>query len=449
MALPGAEEIWLAAERIVRESPAAETVVVVEGCEDRFVRFAESGPTQNADRARLEVTIAARMRSPDGFQEARVTCASLAPAATRAALARALEFARCAPPNSELLPCGGPVEVPESARVRPTADHSFQEKAAWISTALGLAREHALAPAGLARTSTLSRTLVNSAGRSVQGFESRASFAMTATGASGSGAAQRFCANVDEIDAEQLARRAVDTARRAQHPRPIAPGRYAVVLAPAAVSALLLFMSYQGFGARETSEGTSFLTGRVGERLFAPEFELEDDVANVAMPGIPFDFEGSPRRRVALVERGSLAPPVTDRYWAKRLGVLNSGHATAALHTPKASNLAVGCGTATTEQLVAGLDKGLFVNQFHYTNLSDPRDLRLTGMTRNGTFLIERGELGAPVQNLRFTESLVEALGRVTACGAQPEIAAALFSGHVSTPSVCIRDFQFTSSTPF
>ena len=446
---------------IVEGSPAEQTEATLECVEDRFVRFAEVGPTQSADREAYQLSIRVRLASPDGkrgpfggWREAAASCGTIDPQSARAALERALTLAELAEPNGELVPMGGPVEVRETAAERPTQDHTFREKVEWVARALEACEERDLAPSGLVQTTAQSRTLVNSLGRAVHGARSRAAFALTATsagGEGGSGRAQAIVSNVERIDAGGVIRRAVSAAVRSRAPMAIDPGEFTVVLEPAAVSALLLFATYHGFGARELHERSSFLCGRLEERVFPSALTVRDDALNEVYPGFAFDGEGSPRRRIALIDAGVLRGPVTDERWAKKLGLANTGHAVPqpSPDGPAARNLVVAPGHESQEQLVAGVRRGLLVSQFHYTNMIEPRELTLTGVTRNGTFLIEDGRITHPVKNLRFTHSLVEALRHVTGIGNRPEVAGALFDGEVVAPALRIEGFRFTSTTGF
>jgi PmbA protein len=433
--------------RIVEASDADETEVTIDLLSEGFVRFAEIGPTQNADRRAISVAIRTRFREGGGFSEARAVAGSPEEGDWRAALARALELARISPPNEEACPLEGAVEVPATRGDRATIAHGFTEKAAWIRRALAACAERRLAPAGLIRTFGISRTIVNSEGRAVYGEFSRGQFALTATGAEGSGMASVSVPHVEDLDAEGVIERAVEKATRAQDPQPLEAGEYCVILEPAAVSSILLFAGYCGFGAREVEEKSSFLCGRIGERTFAPELTIRDDVLDPAAPGLPFDGEGNLRQRVVLVDRGTPLGPVTDRIHARKGGVPCTGHATPQpnVQGPIAENLVVECGSRSIEELIAGVERGLLITQFHYTNMIEPRDLTLTGMTRNGTFLIEKGEVKHAVNNLRFTHSLARALHDVSGIGDRAVAASALFDGEIVTPALRIEGFRFTS----
>jgi len=453
--LLGGERALEVARRVVAASSAAETEVTIESEVESFVRFADVGPTQCADRERVSLAVRVREREPGGgYREARATTGSLAERDWRAALERAAALARHAPVDDEAQPLGGPVSVAARTPDAATLAHPFEEKARWVREALAACRGAALVPAGLLQTSGVSRALASSTGRSVHDTAARAFASLTAfdaSGSGGSGIGERVAGAVGDLDPERVVARAVEKARRSAGPRELPAGEYTVVLEPLAVSSLLLFAAYQGFGAREVEEQSSFLCGRIGERVFAPDLTVLDDAANRVYPGLAFDGEGTPRSRVVLIDAGVPRGPVTDPRYAKKLGLACTGHASPqpSPRGPDVANLFVEPGAASAADLVAGIERGLLVTQLHYTNMIEPRELTLTGMTRNGTFWIEGGEVRHAVRNLRFTDSLVRALGAVSGIGRELEAAGALFHGEVVTPALRVEGFRFTSTTDF
>ena len=448
------DEALAVAQALIARSPADETEVTVTSLEERFVRFAGVGPTQSADREQIECAVRVRMRAGEALREARATAGSVEPSALDSALQRALALAKIAEPDTDAVPLAGTVSVPETATVRPTSDHTFREKATWVRTAVEACRSHDFAPAGLVQTTTATRALANSAGRAVSGATNRASFALTASGPpehGGGGYASQITSNAEAIDAEAVVQRAVEKAVASRQPKVLPPGEYSVVLEPEAVASLMLFPTYCGFGAQEVHEESSFLCDRMGESVFPESLTVVDDAHGEENPGFLFDGEGSPRQCKTLIDRGRLTGPVTDARWARRMKLENSGHGAAQPSTagPRPRNLCVKPGSSSLAELVQGMDYGLLVTQLHYANLIEPRELTLTGMTRNGTFLVERGQIVGAIRNLRFTQSLVKALERVTDVGNQVRLAGALFDGEVATPALRIDGFRFTSATAF
>ncbi|MFT4648277.1 MAG: PmbA protein [Planctomycetota bacterium] len=441
-------------QSLVAQSPTEETEVSLTCVEDRFVRYGAEGPTQNADREKYEVAFRVRVPVDGQLREARATAGSIDPDDMRAALERALVLAHHADPVGDRPGLGGPVQIVGSALQRPTQDHTFREKCHWIVQAREAAQAKGLLSAGLIQTTALTRTLVNSAGRVAHGSSARAAFSVTAYegGESGVAASSEIVdANVDKLDVTTAIRKTVDRADASRNPQPVEAGEHTVVLQPSAVSSLLLGMSYGGFGAQEYHESRSPLCGRVGERMFPDGLCITDDPLHELYPGIPFDGEGSPTGRVDLLRHGAFTGPVTDAHWAARLGLANTGHGQPQPSTqgPRPTHLVMSPGHQNTEQLVAGVEEGLLISQFHYTNVIDPREWLFTGMTRGGTFRIRDGKVCEPVHNLRFTQSLVEAFKRVRGIGSQLQVTGALFGGEVLCPALCIDGFRFTSTTAF
>jgi len=223
-----------------------------------------------------------------------------------------------------------------------------------------------------------------------------------------------------------------------------------VLLEPPAVSGLLDWLGYIGFGGKQFNEGTSFLTGRLGERIMGPGVTIYDDYAEIAGMGLAHDFEGVPRQRVELVKDGVATGVIHDRQSAARAGAESTGHASPPDSDlgPMCLNLAMAPGEATREEMIASMDRGLVVTRFHYLNgLLDTRRALFTGMTRDGTFLVEKGQVSGAVENLRFTESMLEAFSRIAAIGRERQ-SLGTWAGRGATctvPPILIRDFHFNS----
>ncbi len=318
-----------------------------------------------------------------------------------------------------------------------------------VAGVLSLAGSRRLEAAGYVLSEVSMSAIHNSAGLSAfhQGTQAEAAVTMRRRGpageTSGYGAAAAWRAG--EIALGEMAAAVANKAIWGGPPRRLPPDEYTVVLEPLAVAELLLFLS-EGFNARSVLEEDSFLTGRLGQTLFSPLLTLADDVSHPLQRGVPFDGEGWPRRPVTLVDQGRVAALVADRATAVRMGIAPTGHG---LPIPNAegampANLVLTPGTHSNEALVAGCERGILVTRFWYCRPVDPGTLTVTGLTRDGTFLIENGRVTGRLADLRWNQSLLEAFARLEAVGSRPAVVP-LEGITVVTPALRIPRFRFVS----
>ncbi|HUQ63045.1 MAG TPA: TldD/PmbA family protein [Acidimicrobiales bacterium] len=223
----------------------------------------------------------------------------------------------------------------------------------------------------------------------------------------------------------------------------IEPGEYEVVLGPRCVADIVGFLGAYGFNAKAHAESRSFV--RVGERQLDASLGLFDDVADPRALGIPFDAEGTPKRRVDLVRAGTVEGLLHDRRTARLAGTESTGHAIVGGESfgPMASNLFLeGLGAQSIDQVVGGVERGLYVSDFWYTRVIDPKSLVVTGLTRNGTFLIENGAVTKAISNLRFTQSYADALAPGAVLGTGDD--GRLVDSSTFVPSLRLAAWRFT-----
>jgi predicted Zn-dependent protease len=236
-------------------------------------------------------------------------------------------------------------------------------------------------------------------------------------------------------------------ADRGQGAGHVDPGTYPVVLMPLAVGEMVEMLSYMGFGAKDVLNGESFFVDRQGKPVAAPIVSTVDDVAHPRSLGPAFDMEGVWRQRVAIIDGGVANQPVYDTRTAAEAGTTTTGHASGSQeYGPYPANLHIVPGDQTTDGLVAGIERGLLVRRFWYVNVVNQRETILTGMTRDGLFLIEDGAVKRPVHNLRFTQNVLDGLSGCSGVGAD---LACLSSGGGSllAPALRLDAFSFTSAT--
>jgi predicted Zn-dependent protease len=270
-------------------------------------------------------------------------------------------------------------------------------------------------------------------------------------GEQGSGHAERVSFDVGDIDGDEVAREAVDKALRNVNQTTLPPGEYDVVFQEYAVADILDFFAYLSFGAQAYQEKRSFMAGRLGERVMGENIDIWDDgLARDTAPN-PFDWEGVPRQRVDFVERGVARDVVWDSYCAgKETDRASTGHALPAGNTfgPVPSNMFLATGDATLDDMVASTKRGVWVSRFWYTRPVHPLNVVVTGMTRDGTFLIEDGKITSPIRNLRFTQSYLEAMNRVEAIGKTSMLCQAI-AGVSRVPALKIRGWAFTGVSEY
>lgn len=351
-------------------------------------------------------------------------------------------------PRTEL----GVVAVPPAPSSR---DATPQDRASRLAPVFARATDARLVVSGTLETTYFEAAVVTSAGQEIAGEAAYAStrlFVLAPDGASGfAGAMHR---ELDSLDLDALATRAIDRCVRSASPKALPPGRYDVVIEPAAVAELLEWLNVTGFGAHEVENGSSFLAGREGQQITGERITVVDDAPEAARAGlgVPFDREGTPTRRMTLLERGIARRPVTDRLHAARVGSESTGHAAVRIDGelgPSAKSLRLLPGTDPADGLVRGLDGGLLISRFHYVNgMLDPRRGLMTGTTRDGTFWVDSGEPVHAVQNLRFTDSVLEAFARADGVGDRIEAVPTWWSdwGVTFVPALRIRGFRFTGA---
>jgi predicted Zn-dependent protease len=266
----------------------------------------------------------------------------------------------------------------------------------------------------------------------------------------GTGFAQGISDDVEKIDADSLAEEAVSTCVQSANPQELAPGEYPVYLGPQAVGTLMMFLAYLGLGAQAYREKRSFLSGKLGEQITGSNITIWDDGLDAAGLPMPFDFEGVAKKKVMLIENGVARNVVYDSFEANLARTQSTGHAIPAGNTfgPVPMNLFLQPGDASSEEIIRSIKRGIYITRFHYTNVVEPMSTTITGMTRDGTFLIEDGNISHPVKNLRFTQNILEALGKASLISKTTKAVEGLV-GVTVVPSLKIDTFRFSSTTQF
>jgi predicted Zn-dependent protease len=343
----------------------------------------------------------------------------------------------------------GPTEIqPVQAAYSPTtAGASPEFRAEAVRAVIGAADEAGVTAYGSFATGTESNAVANSKGARAAGTRTTSQLITVSMGpGGGSGYAEAAAVDASTIDAAAIGREAAGKARATAHAVSVEPGDYPVVLEEYAVVDLLDMLGYLGFSALAVQEERSFFES--GRRIGSDLVTLVDDGSDPA--GLPmwFDYEGVAKQRVALVEGGICRGIVYDAQTAARAGVASTGHGLPAPNPwgPFPLNMLMEPGASSRDELIGGLDRGLLVTRFHYTNPVHPKLAIVTGMTRDGTFLVEGGKIVGPVKNLRYTQSYLDALAGTVAVARERRTLRG-FLGGVVVPAVRIEGWTFTGGT--
>ena len=423
-------------QKVLGYSQADQTEVVYLGTESALTRFANNSIHQNVAESNHEL----RVRAVAGKRVGVATTNRLDDESLRRVTEQALQIARLQPENPEFVPAPGYSEW--------TARFSPEERAQRVAIIVQLARERGLESAGAFSTNASQVAVANSLG--IFAYEPRTDsecHAVVMADEQGSGYTQRIATDATTLDFEAMAREAVDKAQRSRKPVDIALGEYQVVLDTYAVSDMLQNLIFMGLSATAVQEERSFMNGQFGKQLLDPRVTIYDDGHDPASLPQAFDYEGVPKQRVVMFDHGIANAVVYDSYTAAREGKQDTGHALPAPNPfgPIPLNTMMEAGDASMEELLKGVERGLYVTRFHYTNTVHPVKTLFTGMTRDGTFLIEHGELTSPVKNLRFTQSILNALREVQAIGRERIQCSDYLP--VVAPALRIGQFNFTGVT--
>ncbi len=418
----------------------AEAQVTVRSGTAGLTRFANSFIHQNVGEDAVGVSVKVTL---DG-QSAVATATGVDEEALARAVRAAVDAARVQPADPSwpgLAPPSGP--APEGSWDQATADAGPGVRAGLVAEFVDAVAD--LDAAGFCETTSEHAAYANSAGQRLSGRSTTATLDGIARATGSDGSARQMSVAVGDLAGAAAGQTAAHLAAAGAGAVDIEPGEYEVVLGPGCVGDLLLFLSLYGFNGRAVAEGRSF--ARVGEAQFDAAVSIWDDVTDPGAVGLPFDAEGTPKRRVDFVTAGVTTGLAHDRRTAAAAGAQSTGHAIEGgeCFGPVPSSLFLGAGTPDPAELVSRVGRGLLVTDSWYTRVLDPRTLVTTGLTRNGVFLVEDGQVVRPVSNLRFTQSYVEAFapGNVLGIGRDAQLTPMSF-GSCIAPSVHLASWRFT-----
>lgn len=444
----GKDAIKRIADRVLGSSEADQTEVSFLGGTMALTRFANNYIHQNVLEQDTQVTI----RVVSGKKVGVASTNDLAESALDETLGRALTIARFQPENPDFqsLPTPEEAGTPRSDMfVEATASASPDMRADGAGAVCRLAIEKGLTAAGAFSTRVQETAAVNSLGVFSYGCDTAANLLTVVMGENSSGYASSTSRDVGEIDAESVAREAVDKALRSKDPIDVEPGEYTVLLEEYAMGGLLEYLALSGgFSGLALQEGRSFL--KPGEQITGSNINVFDDGSDPRGLAMSLDLEGVAKRRVDMIRNGVSGEPVYDSYTAHREGKRSTGHALPPPNPwgPFPLHVFMEAGDTPREELTKGIERGIWVTRFHYMGVVHPLKAIITGMTRDGTFLIENGEVTRPIKNLRFNQAVLEAWKGAT-LGNQIKLQKGFLFGSAAAPAARIERFNFASATSF
>jgi PmbA protein len=451
--------------RVRKFASADEVEVLFYATGNALTRFANNVIHQNMAEENVVVSV----RTAFGQRTARATTNKLDEESLKRVVEASEKLARVQHPDEDLLamPAGDEKSKAADKSVRPTryfpetAAITASDRAATVEKIVGVAKRNSLTTAGVVASSEAVEGIFNSRGLAEWHRQTASEISITMLAGDSSGWQKANSPDVGLLNAVALAETAAEKARRSAGPREIPAGKYTVILEPAAVLDMVGFMFYD-FGGLAILDQRSFLNNRVETQVFGENIDIWDDVAHPLQSGAGFDGEGVRRQKVQLVEKGVVKRLVYARATADRMKqseykdkvgpIAATGHGFSLPNEMGEAPMNIVFGAPaepqTIEQMVASTERGVLVTRLWYIREVDPYEKILTGMTRDGTFLVENGKIQGGVRNFRFNESLIHLLSNVEAMGSLVR-ASGEESFDMVVPAMKVREFNFTEVTKF
>jgi predicted Zn-dependent protease len=429
-------------DKVLKRAAPAIAQVSIYSWKSGLTRFALSSIHQNVTEENVVLTVKCAIDNQIG--EASTNDLTKIERTVR----KAKKIAHISPPNPEFHGFPEPKPVAPIDIFFPTTYEFSPLKRAEICYSI-INRASGVQAFGSFLTAGIETCIANSSGVFVYNRSTSALINTTIMDKTGVGRTEAGARDATNIDYKEITEKAIAKAKLAQNPIKIEPGRYDVILEELAVAELIEYLNI-GFNALRYQEGRSPFCGKLGTKVMGDNISIWDDGLDEEGAPFPFDFEGTPKQKVMLIENGVIKGLVYDHNTAKKENKESTGHSIGSItYGPMALNLFMKGGNSSIEEMISSTIKGILVTRFWYSNLIDPMTLTITGMTRDGTFLIENGEIKKAVKNLRFTQSVIEALSKVEALSspkfvAQGETYNVPFLFGSKVPALKIKDWNFT-----
>jgi predicted Zn-dependent protease len=391
-------------ESALRACDGDQAEVLLQTHDEGFTRYANSAVTQSS----VETDARTVIKVIRGRKVGLAATNSLTKDSLREAARWASANAKLSQDNPDFVSLPGPRPLtPVESYSESTAQAGPVYRADNVLKVIRTAAKSGFQAAGVCSTHVVETAVANSLGVRAYQAQTRAHLTCIVTSPEGSGYAETVARDVGQVNASEVAEEAAARCALNCDQLALEPGEYTVVLEPYAVAEMIGYLVYLGFHARSYQDGQSFLCGNLGRQMASPDLTLWDDGLDPA--GLPssFDLEGQPKSRVVLIDKGVASGLAYDSASAFKEGRQSTGH------YGGCGNLFIEEGVVSREELIAGTERGILVTRFHYVRPVHPQKTIITGMTRDGTFLVERGKVTRAIMNMRFTQSILEALARI------------------------------------
>ncbi|UCD17798.1 MAG: TldD/PmbA family protein [Candidatus Zixiibacteriota bacterium] len=352
-------------------------------------------------------------------------------------------------PDENFVSFPGPDEarLPEDLRSQGTSDFGPRDRAEAIRKIAAIAHKGNLDASGAYRQEEKAVAVANSLGISRFYTGNQAQLSMTLAGQSGnSGWSIAYHPDAVQIDVDALALTASRKAMMSLNPQVVPDGQYTVILEPAAVGQLLILLSFMGFGCKTFYQRRSFMAGHLGEKIAGDNFTVYEDPFDKAFTAPPFDYEGTPKQKVSLIENGIARGVVYNSYYANLMNAASTGHALAPTNTfgPYPKHLVIPGGDTGLEDVIKSTENGILITHFWYLNYLNPMRTMVTGTTRDGTFLVENGRISSPIKTMRTNQSILEAFSNIEAVSKEQAVYPQ-YGVLMKIPALRIANFNLTA----
>ena len=440
MAIMSEDECRALLKKVLSYSKADECEVSINGSDAGNIRYARNTVSTSGSISQTSLAISSAFGKKLGV----VTTNSYDDASIEKAVKRSEELAKLAPENAEYVPFLGPqTYAPRSKTFVPeTAGMTPKQRTDMVAQSLQVSKDNNLTAAGFLQNSAGFSAMMNSHGLFAYNTSTDISFSVTLRTADGqgSGYSTKDFNDVSKMDTLSFSKIAAQKATRSAGAKAIEPGKYTVILEPAA-GIVLLEQLYGGLDARNADEGRSFLSKpggktKLGEKLVDERINIYSDPSHPDLPTSSWSGDGRPQEKISWIEKGVVKNLMYSRYWAQKQGVKA---------VPYPDGVIMDGGTESIEELIKGTEKGILVTRLWYIRPVDPQTLLFTGLTRDGTFYIENGQIKFPIKNMRFNESPVIMLNNLDALGKTERAVSGESFQSALIPPMRIKEFTFTS----